>query len=155
MYAGVDSEDIPKTTSYKWSFAKNDKDNNSDSKSRHPEPSSSFSFGRTQGPTLPSSADLAHARELETEDRERERSHKRKRERKEDKERIEDVVGPKESGREGQLEKKRVKRENDKAFRERGDDAGLEVDEGTLMGGGDSFQAQWVFPHLLVYDAKC
>lgn len=50
------------------------------------------------------------------------------------------MVGPKPVGREAQLEKKRVKRENDKEFRERGDD-GLEMDESTLLGGGDSFQA--------------
>jgi hypothetical protein len=42
------------------------------------------------------------------------------------------------------LEKKRERRESDRAFRERGD-KGLEIDEGTLMGGGDSFRAQWVF----------
>jgi hypothetical protein len=38
---------------------------------------------------------------------------------------------------------KALKRESDRAFREKGDE-GLEVDEGTLMGGGDSFQAMWV-----------
>jgi len=37
--------------------------------------------------------------------------------------------------------KKRVKRENDRDFREKGDE-GLELDESTLMGGGDSFKAQ-------------
>jgi len=61
-------------------------------------------------------------------------------------------VGPKPVGREGMLEKKAVRRESDRAFREKGDE-GLEVDEGTLMGGGDNFQAMWVvlvstFPFL-------
>lgn len=37
------------------------------------------------------------------------------------------------------LEKKRARRENDKAFREKGDE-GLEADESTLLGGGDSFK---------------
>ena len=54
------------------------------------------------------------------------------------------MVGPKPVGREGMLEKKAVRRESDRAFREKGDE-GLEVDEGTLMGGGDNFQAMWVF----------
>jgi len=49
------------------------------------------------------------------------------------------MVGPKEVGREGMLEKKRVQREGDRAFREKGDE-GLELDESTLMGGGDSFK---------------
>jgi hypothetical protein len=78
----------------------------------------------------------------ETEDLEREeRAYKRKRDKMEAKERVEDMVGPKEVGREGMLEKKRAKREADRNFREKGDE-GLEADEGTLMGGGDSFQAQ-------------
>jgi hypothetical protein len=42
------------------------------------------------------------------------------------------------------LEKEQERRAGDRAFRERGDE-GLEMDEGTLMGGGDSFKAQWVF----------
>ncbi len=62
----------------------------------------------------------------------------------ETKERIEEMVGPKPAGREGMLEKKAVRRESDRAFREKGDE-GLEVDEGTLMGGGDNFQAMLVF----------
>ncbi|KAJ7589316.1 hypothetical protein C8J56DRAFT_32330 [Mycena floridula] len=48
------------------------------------------------------------------------------------------LVGPRELGRAGQLEK-RVKREGDRVFREKGDE-GLEVDESTLLGGGDSFK---------------
>lgn len=38
------------------------------------------------------------------------------------------------------LEKKRARREEDKNFREGKEDAGLEVDERTLLGGGDSFR---------------
>ncbi|KAJ3549534.1 hypothetical protein NM688_g5167 [Phlebia brevispora] len=49
------------------------------------------------------------------------------------------MVGPKEVGKEGMLEKKRARREADRSFRERGDD-GFEMDDSTLMGGGDSFQ---------------
>lgn len=69
------------------------------------------------------------------------RAYKRKRDKLEAKERIEDMVGPRPVGREAMLEKKRARRENDKDFRERGDE-GLEVDEDVLLGGGDSFQAQ-------------
>lgn len=39
------------------------------------------------------------------------------------------------------IEKKRARREADKSFREKGDD-GLEADESTLLGGGDSFKQQ-------------
>jgi hypothetical protein len=80
-------------------------------------------------------------KELEAEQDAEMRKYKRKRDKLEAKERIEDMVGPRPVGREGMLEKKRAKRENDRAFRERGDD-GLEADESTLLGGGDSFQAQ-------------
>ena len=97
--------------------------------------------GRTMGPTMPSAADRVLAREAADEAHATEREYQRKRDRKEAKERLEDVVGPKEVGRAGMLEKKKAQREADKAFREKGDD-GFDVDEGTLMGGGDSFQAQ-------------
>ena len=93
------------------------------------------------GPTMPSAADRVLAREAADEARSADRDIQRKRDRREAKERIEDAVGPKELGRAGMLEKKKVQREADRAFRERGDD-GFDVDEGTLMGGGDSFQAQ-------------
>lgn len=99
---------------------------------------------RIQGPTLPSQTDLTLARETVEEQRTADREYKRKRDRKEDKERIEDMVGPKQVGREGMLEKKRLKRENDRAFRERGDD-GTEMDEASLMGGSSSFQQEYVF----------
>ena len=81
-------------------------------------------------------------REERDELRAMERSHERKRAREEDKERIEDLVGPKERGREGMLEKKKARREADKAARDSKDDAFGEYDESTLMGGGDSFQAR-------------
>ena len=46
-------------------------------------------------------------------------------------------------GKEGMLEKKRARREADRAFREKGDD-GFDADESTLMGGGDSFKERYV-----------
>ena len=69
--------------------------------------------------------------------------NQRKRARVEALERVEDVVGPKEIGREGMLEKKRAQREADRASRDKGDD-GFEADERTLLGGGDSFKEQCV-----------
>ena len=99
---------------------------------------------RVQGPTLPSRADHILAREAAEEHAAAERGYQRKRDKAEARERIEDMVGPREVGRERMLEKKRERREGDRAFRDRGDE-GLEVDEGTLMGGGNSFKAQWVF----------
>lgn len=92
------------------------------------------------GPALPSSADRVLAEEEAEERRAAELQRKRKRERAEDKDRVEDMVGPKEIGKAGMLEKKRVKREDDRAFRERGDDGFIEADDRTLMGGGDSFK---------------
>ena len=53
---------------------------------------------------------------------------------------MEDLVGPRQVGKEAQLEKKRMRRENDKAFRESRDEGGLEMDDRTLMGGGDGFK---------------
>jgi len=102
---------------------------------------SASSSGRVQGPTLPSSSDLVYARELARDAEQDERGHKRKRDKVEAKERLEEIVGPKEVGREGALEKKRARREADRSFRERGDD-GLEADESTLLGSGGSFRAQ-------------
>lgn len=101
------------------------------------------SRGRTvRGPTLPTREDLILNREALEEDRFAERSHQRKRERAEVKESVEDIVGPKETGRDGMLEKKRMKREGDRAFRDAKDDGLDEVDDKTLMGGGDSFRAR-------------
>lgn len=90
---------------------------------------------------MPSPADLIIARETADEFRAAEREYKRKRDRAEAKDRVEDAVGPREVGRERLMEKKREKREGDRMFRERAED-GLEADEGTLMGGGDSFKEQ-------------
>lgn len=100
---------------------------------------------RVQGPTLPPQADRILAREAAEENAAAEREYQRKRDKAEARERVEDMVGPREVGRERMLEKKRERREGDRAFREKGDE-GLDVDEGTLMGGGDSFKAQWVTP---------
>lgn len=98
--------------------------------------------GRIQGPAMPPGFDLTLAREQAAEHRDEERTYKRKRDKMETKERIEEMVGPKPVGREGMLEKKKLKRENDRDFREKGDE-GLEIDETTLMGGEDSFKAQY------------
>lgn len=105
--------------------------------------------GRLQGPTLPTQSDLTLAKEASEEQRLAERDLKRKRGKKEGKEKLEEMVGPKEVGREGMLEKKKAKREADRSFREKGDD-GLELDEDTLMGGSDSFKAQCVVFFFLV-----
>ncbi|KAH9486157.1 hypothetical protein JR316_0000221 [Psilocybe cubensis] len=171
-YDGIAPGSIPATsnTSYKWSFASKsraddealraaraevgaatygressskydgagaDRGNGSGLGSR---PSGSGS-SRVLGPAMPSASDLTLAEELTKEQRDEERAYKRKREKLEAKERMEEMVGPKPVGREGMLEKKKMRREGDRAFRERGDE-GLELDESTLMGGGDSFREQ-------------
>ncbi|KAH6911124.1 hypothetical protein BKA70DRAFT_1460245 [Coprinopsis sp. MPI-PUGE-AT-0042] len=135
-YRGIEPGTLTATanTSYKWSFAaKGNRADNEALKNARAEVGAA-----TYGPTLPSAADLTMAAELDKEQEAELRAYKRKREKMEAKERVEDMVGPKPVGREAMLEKKRARRENDKAFREKGDE-GLEVDEDTLLGGGDSF----------------
>ncbi|KAF9236831.1 hypothetical protein BU15DRAFT_76557 [Melanogaster broomeanus] len=159
LYKGLDAVAGPaaKQTAYKWSFAS--KSSSADAKAlqaaREEVGSATYhrshggsngggsgsgsGGGRVVGPALPSASDLVLAREVTSEHQAAERDLKRKRDRAEGKERIEDMVGPKDVGREGMLEKKRARRENDRAFREKGDD-GFEADESTLLGGGDSFR---------------
>ncbi|KIY43408.1 hypothetical protein FISHEDRAFT_53506 [Fistulina hepatica ATCC 64428] len=162
FYAGIDTStiDAQSQTSYKWSFA--DKKTKADeeairavreevgtaarvrsavspSDSQSKGPVAGPSSGRLHGPTLPSSADLAFARENEAESMKQDRKYDLRRDRKEAKDRIEDMVGPREVGREGMLEKRAHLREENRAYRERGDD-GFEANESTLYGGGDSFK---------------
>lgn len=156
LYAGVDpaTTEASSHTAYKWSFASKGSRTDQDALrnvreeiaaatyARDPSGSASSvaGSGRRQGPALPSATDLQLAREAEADQREADRKHKRKRDKLEARDRVEDMVGPKEVGREGMLEKKRARREEDRAYRERVDDA-PEVDESTLMGGGDGFKA--------------
>ena len=167
-YNGINSSLIPATvnTAYKWSFAskKTRADNDALRTVReevgtatygqdpllspvvsHGEGPNSRPSGRVQGPAMPPGFDLALAREQAAEHRDEERTYKRKRDKMETKERIEEMVGPKPVGREGMLEKKKLKRDNDRNFREKADE-GLEIDEKTLMGGGDSFKAEYGIP---------
>jgi len=159
LYAGVDpsKQSARSQTAYKWAFAsKGTKAEDDALQAARAEvgaatygadqrPSSttpgSGSGKRVQGPTLPPHADRILAREAAEEQAVAEHEYQRKRDKAEARERVEDMVGPREVGRERMLEKKRERREGDRAFREKGDE-GLEVDEGTLMGGGDSFKAQ-------------
>lgn len=154
LYAGVDLQPASSNTAYKWTFASKASRADSDAvraardevgaatyqrESNSNAGPSTSRRGRLQGPTLPSQSDLTLVKETVEDERKAERDLKRKREKKDAKERVEEMVGPKEVGREGVLEKKRAKRESDKSFREKGDD-GFEADESTLMGGGDSFK---------------
>jgi len=163
LYSGIDPSTQAATsqTGYKWSFASNKSrvDNEAlravrtavgqDTYSRDSllQPNESGKReggnGRVQGPTLPSVSDLVLAREAASEYDNEERKYKRKRELAEAKDRVEDMVGPREVGREAMLEKKRARREGDRAFREKGDD-GFEADDATLLGGGDSFRDRYV-----------
>jgi hypothetical protein len=99
---------------------------------------------------MPSAADLTLAREYAAEQEEEKRRYQRKKEKAEGRDRIEDMVGPKAVGREAMLEKKQVRREMDRTFRERGDD-GFDLDESTTMGGGDSFQQRYSFTARMQY----
>jgi hypothetical protein len=87
-----------------------------------------------------SDATLQREAALEAAQKDRRASHKRGRERLEDED---GGIGPKQVGREGMMEKKRARRDDDKAMRDRKEDGGLEVKEEVLMGAGssDSFKA--------------
>ncbi|KAF5352333.1 hypothetical protein D9756_006153 [Leucocoprinus leucothites] len=157
-YEGIDTSSAQASdhTAYKWSFTSKQTraDDNAlrvareeisaatnvrDHSFQAAASGSGGSGGRVIGPAMPSASDLTLAREYATEREEEERRHQRKRDKAEAKDRVEDMVGPKAVGREAMLEKKQVRRENNRAFRERGDD-GLDMDESTTMGGGDSFK---------------
>ncbi|KAH9064071.1 hypothetical protein EDB87DRAFT_1368765 [Lactarius vividus] len=158
LYAGIDpsKQSATSQTAYKWSFAS--KRTRAEDEALQAaraevgaatyraggEPSSRTGDGsnkRVQGPTLPPQADRVLAREAAEEQTAAERNYQRKRDKAEARDRVEDMVGPREVGRERLLEKKRERREGDRAFREKGDE-GLEIDEGTLLGGGNSFKAE-------------
>jgi len=133
-------------TSYKWSFAGSEsnaprkaKDANDRFGSSKGGPSTTS--GRIVGPAMPSASDRQFAKEREEELAVMDRQSARRRDRQEQQDRIEDQVGPKQVGREGQLEKKRVQRESNRAVQDAKDDAGLEVNDADLMGGGDDFRA--------------
>jgi hypothetical protein len=155
LYAGVEPEAQP-NTAYKWGFAgkvsKTDrnalaaaKDDihsatwNRPSGSASTQPTSSSSR-RAMGPSMPSAADLTYAKEISSEQAILDRKNERKRQRNEERDRVEDMVGPKPVGREGQMEAKRAKREGNKSFQEAKDEGFSAVDEKTLLGGGDSFR---------------
>ncbi|KAH9175511.1 hypothetical protein EDB89DRAFT_1847644 [Lactarius sanguifluus] len=158
LYAGIDpsKQSATSQTAYKWNFAS--KRTRAEDEALQAaraevgaatyraggEPSSRTGDGsnkRVQGPSLPPQADRVLARESAEEQAAAERNYQRKRDKAEARDRVEDMVGPREVGRERMLEKKRERREGDRAFREKGDE-GLEIDEGTLLGGGNSFKAE-------------
>ncbi|KAH9047557.1 hypothetical protein EDB84DRAFT_1557500 [Lactarius hengduanensis] len=158
LYGGIDpsKQSATSQTAYKWSFAS--KRTRAEDEALQAaraevgaatyragdEPSSRTGDGsnkRVQGPSLPPQADRVLARETAEEQAAAERNYQRKRDKAEARDRVEDMVGPREVGRERMLEKKRERREGDRAFREKGDE-GLEIDEGTLLGGGNSFKAE-------------
>lgn len=84
-------------------------------------------------------SDRQLARETEADMARQERSAARKAERKEVYERAEDIA-PKGVGKEGKMAEKRAQNEVNREMRDK-DVEGLEVDEGTLMGDDNPFQA--------------
>lgn len=155
-YEGVQAADNPSSasTSYKWSFTSNLQVNSKDlrlaregvgeaTRSSMASTSGGSSNRPVQGPSRPGpsglSSDRQHDRELDVERQDRERRASRKRAREEEHEHIEDVIGPKSVGREGALEAKRARRENDRAFREKETEADFGDD---FLMGGDSFKSR-------------
>lgn len=157
-YEGVQAADNPSsaTTSYKWSFTSNlqvsskdlrlAREGVSEATRRSIASASGDPSNRpVQGPSLPGpsgpSSDRQYDQELDAERLDRERRASRKRAREDENERIEDVIGPKSVGREGALEAKRARRENDRAFRERE----VEDDFGDdFLIGSDSFKSRCI-----------
>ncbi|ORX37853.1 hypothetical protein BD324DRAFT_402906 [Kockovaella imperatae] len=143
-------------TAYKWSFASESTGqlnghaagdmrreyhdlNNNDSDPSDPSlygpsrpDSLSATSSRPLGPTLPTGADRQLAKEAESEYRKSEYKAKMK----QGYERADEMV-PKSIGKEGKMAEKRATNAVNREFREK-EVGGLEVDEGTLMGGGDS-----------------
>jgi hypothetical protein len=103
--------------------------------------SAKASSSKVLGPSLPSSSDMQLAKEYVDEAAARAKQSVRRHERADMRDKIDEMVGPKEVGREGMLEKKRANRDSDQAHRNAKDEAGLEVSDDVLIGGGDSFQA--------------
>jgi len=99
--------------------------------------------GRMQGPSWPNASDIQYSREEAAERDARDRQNSRKRARVEERDRIEDAVGPREVGREATLANKRARRDADRSFRDAKDDGGDDLDADALM-TGDSFQAACV-----------
>ncbi|OWT39401.1 hypothetical protein J008_03380 [Cryptococcus neoformans] len=93
-------------------------------------------MSRKLGPTLPSASDRQYAMETEQEARKAERKAAYK----EDYRRADEIV-PRSGGKEGKMEEKRATNAENRVFREKDVTAGLEVDEGTLMGDSGSFAA--------------
>jgi hypothetical protein len=155
-YEGVQAADNPpsSSTSYKWSFTNNLQVNSKDlrlaregvneaTRGSMANTSGASSNRPVQGPLPPGRSGLSSDRqydwELDAERLDRERRASRKRAREEESERIEDVIGPKAVGREGALEAKRARRENDRECRER--EAEDDFGDDFLM-GGDSFKSR-------------
>jgi len=143
-------------TSYQWSFAKNKSkidpnalksirdDVQAETNGRAQlsnENDASRARSKVQGPSLPSASDMQYVREVADDLKTRSMQASRRHDRTEQRERVDELVGPKESGREGMLEKKRVARESDKSYRDAKDDGALEFNDNDLLGGSDSFKA--------------
>jgi hypothetical protein len=106
------------------------------------------SSGRTIGPSMPStmvafsSSSDVHSpadRQLALEEQREDAFKQRKAERNKAYGRVEELV-PKTGGREGKLEERRATNAENRMYREKDASAGIEVDEATLMGGGNDFQ---------------
>lgn len=107
--------------------------------------------GRTIGPSMPSTAlsfstsssssnnQTAADRQLALEEAREESLKARKAERNKLYGRVEELV-PKTGGREGKMEERRATNAENRMYREKDASAGIEVDEATLMGGGNDFQ---------------
>ncbi|WRT69584.1 uncharacterized protein IL334_006573 [Kwoniella shivajii] len=88
------------------------------------------------GPSLPSTSDRQYASELAQDAKKAEKKSHLK-----DVYNRADELVPKSGGKEGKLEERRALNAENRKFRDKDVTAGLEVDEGTLMGEGGSFAA--------------
>lgn len=98
-------------------------------------------MSRDVGPAFPSTMFSANHtdRQLALEQRAEDAARARKTERKAAYEKADELV-PRSGGREGKMEERRAANDENRKYRERDAASGFEVDEGTLMGTGNSFQ---------------
>jgi hypothetical protein len=98
-------------------------------------PSTALSFSASSSSSHQTPAD----RQLALEEAREESLKARKAERNKAYGRVEELV-PKQGGREGKMEERRATNAENRMYREKDASAGIEVDEATLMGGGNDFQ---------------
>lgn len=132
-------------TSHAWSINRDERELAAAEEARADTRASSGVGMMVQGPSRPTAiADLQYQREAESDARAAEKDYGRQLEKRDRREAKEEERDSRATGRDRLQEKRAERRGANREFASRNDDAGLEVDEATLMGGEDSFAAKCV-----------